>query len=735
MESGYLLATVTFAVAAIALLLAGVIVREAPRERLNWVTAGMLFFGGAGALLGAADFVIALQDPKALKAQAGLLRNFAYTWEFFFPTFLLFALVFPGERQVMRRFPVLTWLLFLPYVFHFALLVAGGATGGRFELEPLATRFPALGPLIGFTGLTLFLVYQLNAALFPLVNLGFMVGAIGILLTSYRQTSNPRLRLQMRLILAGVGGCLGLYSLAVPVPVLTGFAIDPRLRAALIVAGLALGSLSIAYAIVRYRFLDVQTLARRSILYSAITALLLGVYITLVRRVQIAVAGFVGIDVAVIEIAVLVVALVLFQPVLAWVEERLEGYLMGVRADYRNMLRALARDVATVLDLDELGRKVGDMLESSMMIRSGRLLVRSVPRAPLAQAAGFGLETLTTPLLAAIERSLLARPPSELIELDVLLAGEPEVPPAQLLTIPLRHGDELLGLLLLGRKVTGRGFNAEDRGLLSMLGDQIGVAIKNAHLHRESVAKTLLEEELNFARRVQQSFLPDRFPPMPPLDLGARNIPSKFVSGDYYDVMPVGEDELLVAIGDVSGKGVPAALLMSMLRAALRTQARELPLPEMMVALNSLIHESTSEREFITLFLARINCRDLKVAYSNGGHNPPLLRRQDGRIERLEDGGLLLGAFESVAFAEGEVTLAPEDMLVLYTDGLTDAVGLGGVFGDERLEDAVRGLDSRASAHTVVAELETACRQWTGGRELEDDMTLLILRVDGNAQA
>ena len=247
MDSGYVLATVSFVVAAVALLLAGVIVREGPRQRLNWVTAGMLLFGGAGALLGAADFVLVLREPKAFKVQAGFIRSFAFTWEFFFPTFLLFALTFPSERRVIRRYPWFSWVLFLPYIFHFVLLVGAGASGGRINLDPLATRVPALGPLLDFASLAIYLLYQVNAALFSLVNLAAMVGATALLAGAFRRAANRRLRGQMRLILAGVGGCLGLYSLAVPVPVLTGLEVDPRLRASLIVTGLSLGSLSIAY--------------------------------------------------------------------------------------------------------------------------------------------------------------------------------------------------------------------------------------------------------------------------------------------------------------------------------------------------------------------------------------------------------------------------------------------------------------------------------------------------------
>jgi len=737
MDTGYILVTITFAVAAVAFLLGLVIVREGPRQRLNWITAGMLFCGGAGALLGAIDFIAALREAKILRAQGGLVRNFAFLWEFFFPTFLLFTLYFPTERRVVRRAPWLGWMLFLPYLFHFALLLAGSDNAGRFRFLALAERYPSLEPILDFAGLALFLLYRLNAALFPLVNLAAMLGATWLLASAYRDTPNPRLRVQVRIVLAGLGGCLALYSIATLVPVLTGFRLSPVVRATLIVSGLTLGSLAIAYAIVRHRFLDVQMLARRSILYGAATAAALALYIVLVRRLNVAIAGFIGIEADYIQTAVLVVALLLFQPLVARLEDVLEQVMLGDRADYRNVLRGLSRDVSTVLDLGDLGRKVGDMLAGSMMVDCGCLIVRPAPGSPLVHVAGFGRQEADPVLIRALEERVISAGTSDLVDADELLAGTGLVPPVRFMLVPLRHGGELLGLLLLGRKVTGTGFNAEDRALLATLGDQIGVAIKNAHLHRASVAKTLLDEELSFARNVQQSFLPAEFPPMPPLDLWAHNVPSKVVSGDYYDVVPIGEHEVLIAIGDVSGKGVPAALLMSMLRASLRTQAREpINLCEMMRSLNRLIFESTSEREFVTLFLARVDCRGLRVRYSNGGHNPPLLRREDGRLERLDRGGLLLGAFDGVEFEEGEVHLDRRDMLVLYTDGLTEAVdSTGDMFGDERLEAAVRALDPGTSARDLLFSIEGACRIFSDGIDFEDDLTVLVLRVDGECGA
>ena len=735
MDWSYLLVTLSFAVAAIAILLGVVIVRESPRQLLNWLTAAMLFCGGVGALLGAADFVIALRESKVLEAQGGLIRSFAFVWEFFFPVFLLFTLYFPTERRAVKRFPWLGWAILLPYAFHFALLLAGSPTEGRFDFSGLGRARPALASLVDFLELALYLIYRLNAALFPLVNLAVTLGASALLLNALRRAQNPRLKMQIRVVLGGLSGCLLFYSLAIPLPVLFGVTLKPQARASLIVAGLSLGSLSIAYSIVRHRFLDTQMLARRSILYGAATALLLGLYIALVRKVHVTIAGMVGIDAEYVQTAVLVVALLLFQPVLARLEDWLESVLIGDRSDYRTVLRNLSRDVTTVLDLGDLGRKVGDMLSQSLLVEGGHLFVRTVAGSELTAVASFGPAQLPAGLVSDLEAKIAEAPPTDLTLLDELLAGSPLLPSARFLIVPLRHGQDLLGLLFLGSKVTGRGFNAEDRSLLSALGDQIGVAIKNSHLHKESVQKTRLEEELTFARNVQQSFLPAHFPPMQPLDIWAQNLPSKFVSGDYYDVVPLGEDEFLIAIGDVSGKGVPAALLMSMLRAALRTQARDrVSLAEMMGVLNRLIHESTSDREFVTLFLARVDRRQMRLQYSNGGHNPPLLRRADGSIEKLERGGLLLGAFEGVEFEDGTVDLRADDVLVLYTDGLTEAIRAdGAMFGDERLEAFLSQILPGDSACELLGRLESTCRQWVEGAELEDDLTLMVLRVDGVA--
>lgn len=734
------LPTLTLISGGVAVLLGLTIVRENPRQKLNWVLGSMLFLGSVGAVFGAIDFTVSREEPKLLEAEAGLLSTFASLWELIFPTFLLFALLYPRDRTIVRRLPYIQWLLFLPYVIHLVLALAGSPDEGGWGLENVSTGHLWLDRAIQVLDLGLDLIYAANAELFSLVNLTYMILAIAWLRSAARKALNPRLRAQISVMVGGMGGSFALYAVAQPIPELIGIDVDPVVRIGLTVAALAAASLSIAYSIVRYRFLDAKVIARRSILFGAVSGLALGVYIALIHRINLVVAGLLGIEARILETAMLVVGLLVFHPIAGRIEEWLEGLLIRDRADYRTMLRRLAREVSTVLNLDELSQRVVEMLETSLMVDRAMLLVRRTPDGALSAVAGFGTEDLATEWVGELEHgdyTSLELPylQEALVNSDGMLPREV----ASMLAVPLVHRGDLLGLLLMGAKLTGAGYHSEDRSLLAALGDQLGVAIRNTLLHRESIARSVLEEELRFARRVQQSFMPTELPEVPPIQVSALNVPSKQVGGDYVDALKIGADEVMVAIGDVSGKGVPAALLMSMTRAALRTQAVSLHSPgDILRSMNSLIHESTSPREFVTFFLACIDRRSLTVTYSNGGHDRPLLRRRNGTIEQLGQGGMLLGAVPETTFVEGILDLAAGDLLILYTDGLTEAHRDGDqegeMFGTDRLEECVAGIDPDLTAREVLDTLVGKCRSWTGAGELSDDMTLLVLRVlDGQA--
>jgi len=302
------------------------------------------------------------------------------------------------------------------------------------------------------------------------------------------------------------------------------------------------------------------------------------------------------------------------------------------------------------------------------------------------------------------------------------------------LFVPVRHGHDVLGAIALGRKLTRGRFTREDFSLLSTLANQTGAAMKNASLYAESLRRAALEEELNLARQIQFTYLPSRFPRRPNLEVFGFNQPSREVGGDYFDVVESGH-EFLAAIADVAGKGVPAALVMSMVQASLRTQAGEgRPVREILERINALMLRSGAEGRFATCFLARVHLDSLELSYTNAGHNPPLLWRADGKVELLDVGGLPLGAFDDPRLREARVKLHPGDRVVLYTDGVSEAMNAEGeFFGEDGLLAAMRASDPHLPAEGLARHIHAAVRDFAAGPELDDDMTLMVLKVPGPA--
>jgi sigma-B regulation protein RsbU (phosphoserine phosphatase) len=215
------------------------------------------------------------------------------------------------------------------------------------------------------------------------------------------------------------------------------------------------------------------------------------------------------------------------------------------------------------------------------------------------------------------------------------------------------------------------------------------------------------------------------------LDVHAVNTPSRQVGGDYYDVVSPAGGGRLVAIADVSGKGVPAALLTSMLQASLRTQAENtVSVGEILTGINALVYRSTSAEQFATFFLARVDEENLRMTYCNAGHNYPVLIRSNGEHEYLVRGGMMVGSFAGASFEEGEVQLAPGDRVVLYTDGISEAVNRAGQeFGEDRVRDLVRRLPPDLSAREITSRILDAFYRFLDGAEPQDDVTVMVLRV------
>jgi len=265
---------------------------------------------------------------------------------------------------------------------------------------------------------------------------------------------------------------------------------------------------------------------------------------------------------------------------------------------------------------------------------------------------------------------------------------------------------------------------------LKTFASQAAAAIERARLLDAALEARNLEKELEIARGIQESFLPDRPPVMPGLDLYGINLSYGEVGGDYYDFIPIVDSQLGLAIGDVSGKGVAASLLMATFRASLLAEIRnQYAIRRILEKVNRLLFESMDSGKFVTAFYGVLDVKNRVFTFSNAGHNPPLLLRANGTVEWLSEGGLPLGILADAVYEERPVPLATGDVLVLYTDGVTEASNnTEEQYGTKRLEDIVRKLRDLSAAE-IVRSIEHDVEAFTGEVHLNDDLTLVVARL------
>lgn len=266
-----------------------------------------------------------------------------------------------------------------------------------------------------------------------------------------------------------------------------------------------------------------------------------------------------------------------------------------------------------------------------------------------------------------------------------------------------------------------------------------GMTASVERLMLESQERMRMQSELEIARDVQQKLFPQTVPKVPGLDVYGVCKAARSVSGDYYDFIKIDDNRLALVLGDVSGKGISAALLMAAIQSALRAQfydahdgnatARSIQFSPATVVerLNQQFYASSPVEKYVTFFFAIFDSRSRKLSYTNAGHLPPVHLR-DGTVALLETGGTVVGMFPSVKYEIGEVTLEPSDLLLAYTDGITEPENsFGEQFGEKRMVEVVRRLADR-NPEVLVENLYRAVDEWTGSPELQDDMTVLLAR-------
>lgn len=399
-----------------------------------------------------------------------------------------------------------------------------------------------------------------------------------------------------------------------------------------------------------------------------------------------------------------------------------------------NTLFDLSQEFNSTVDRSGLVKLLSFALMGQMLVREHIFLIRSISEET---SNDTGVHIVTT---KGIKQSELT---PDVIEAlckieDLVVFEDDQVPDGCTilkekgfsLVLPIRQQKKVGALLCLGSKMTGQAYQPDEIEFLYALGNLAFVSLQNSYLVDEQIEKERLEEEMRLAREIQERLQPSKLPKFEGLETASLALPSRHVAGDYFDAIPLDKDRILYAIADVTGKGVPASLLMSNLQACLRILVPlDIDLEEGTAHMNRVITENTGYDKFITYFHGIYDRRDHSFKYVNAGHNPPTLVRADGSMELLEKGGLLLGVLAGMPYESGTVTLGPGDVLSMFTDGVTEAMSPEGEeWGEERLEPLL--IESRdLSATQILDKVHDAIKEFTHNAPiLSDDLTMIVVK-------
>ena len=717
----------------------------------NRAAGGTLFFAGLGPLALAIGYVIDTTASNPGAFQDTTFYSLYHVWEFFFPSLLVFSWLFPEDRLHHFRHPRVRYLVMVPQLLHLTLILmyqrlvnmlnalvesAADTTLTGTVLKPVAWIFQQMMLLVAN-------IRVHEQIIFGLINLVYVLAAVYFFETGRRYLTNPRLQDQTRLVTWGMRLGLGLYTLSF---LAWTFGRAPWVHSTgtyLTIAAIVVGGGFIVNAIVRHQFLNVQLFFRQSLINTLVSSVLVGLYVLLAMHSKDLLAPVFGPQAEVVGYLLIVLMLLVFQPISSWIDNVIRSMFMRTRTDYRNIMERFSRHVISNFEPVQLRRAIEEILKTSLLVdrvyfvlfddsvgEYAVLKSDDYPRRTVIDRQDLmlrGINLLDTParfsaLSGYQENSRLA---------EILNEQGARV------VVPLKDAQHMLGFLALSAKSAGYHFTAEDFNLLGVLSNQMVTALTTARLYADSLERMRLEEEVNMARQIQLDLLPSRPPQCRLSVIAASSTPSRTVGGDFYDFITIqNKNRLGIVIADASGKGMPAALMVAQIQAILRSEVNNgNPIELVLKNMNQQVATSTSSEKYVTLFYAELDTDTCELHYANAGHNYPLLVRADGRVELLEVGGPVIGAFPDIEYESSSVKLEPDDLLFFFTDGLSEAMDADGVeYGEVRIRQFL--VEQRhLSPQQLLDEILADVRKHDPSSPPQDDTTIITLKMNNGARA
>jgi sigma-B regulation protein RsbU (phosphoserine phosphatase) len=663
-----------------------------------------------------------------------VLRSFALGYHAVFSgmlcsLFYIFFAVFPACSPLERRF---RWLKWVSLAFGVALVLPGLGIGDM--------RIPGVAEqLVGERAAEMIrtlLVY----GTYGLIGLGLL--SLGG--NAFGRAATPEVRRKSRVILWGtVFGVLPIVIERAAID-FTGYRPSFWFNTLLVIV-LALYPLSFAYAVVKHHVMEFPVLLRRSARYVLVQR---GFVVLLFVAAVFAITFFTRTfsrffqpdpNVGMMLSAAFGIALVwLSVPLVKRGTQRIDRAFFRSAYDARVILEDLAEKTRTVTGRTELAALLEQHLNKALRPKTFACYVGTDDSQLIAQSGTVpaGAERLPSDLPFLVQLATRGKswdvPPSgsdDAEELPVLASLAPEC-----LVPILDHDGRLSGLLVLGQRLSEEPYSSEDKRLLDSVASQAGIALENIRL-AEKMAERMeadhrVARDMEIAREVQSRLFPQVMQPVATLDYAGTCIQARVVGGDYYDFLDLGPGRLGIVIADVSGKGIAAALLMGNLQAILRSQyavALEDP-HRLLQSVNRLFYENTQEDRYATLFFGDYDDASRYLRYANCGHNPPLLLRANGELQRLGATATVLGLFKDWKCTVEKVSLRPGDVVLIYTDGITEAINPAEEeFGESRLLEILRS-HPQLPVEALLSLILAAVQEFSGANQA-DDLTLLIAQA------
>jgi len=700
-----------------------------PSDPLAWITMAMLISFGN---IGGSGTSWALPSPwrELLFVYHPILSN---TWPLWL---VLFALYFPRPFPWIARWKWLIWVLAAPPLVLLSLDIYANFEAGA--------HIAKLGGLAAFEHgadhviTLLFTVYIFGFFFF----LGWKGGVL----------KNPDAKRRLRLMVQGCS--LSLVPLF-PV-VLAEQGVIPAMPAwltTICLLMLVIFPITMAYVIVVQRAMDVRMVVRLGVRYSVASNGLRLVRLILIIAVAAVTSRLAlqssqrleAIAIAGVGAAVIIGFRRLASRLSLWMDRRF--FRDAYNAEM--VLTELSTSVSTIRDKGLLIETVAQRIAAALHIDQIAVLLDTGGRFAPAYSMGFAGSSPVSgiPPESATTRLLARQHSPSQVYFDDPQSWVHDAPASEQtvlrdlntqVLLPLSIRQRMLGLISLGPKRSEAPYSPADLQLLGAVASQTGLALENAELteniRHEVAQRERLNRELEIARDVQQRLFPQSLPVVKGLDFAGYCRPAEGVGGDYYDFIRLPNSCLGIAIGDVSGKGIAAALMMASLQASLRGQTIKpsATLSEMIQHINKLVFEASAVNRYATFFYSEYDPNQRTLRYVNAGHNPPILLRRNGSdpvIIRLENGGTVIGLFAEIPYCESQVQLESEDILVAFTDGISEAMDSNDdEFDEARLIQAIEECETRTAADAITYILAHV-DAFTAGAPQHDDMTLVVVRV------